>query len=251
VAANEQKCQRSEQQRNVPVLPILFGVLVLSLLAGIVVISPADILVSRVVGLGVAAGIITLAWVDNRADARSKECSWRALADRTGLTYHDHGVLAGHTVAVSGTYRARTVHLSTTKQGKGQVQSTRIELRIANQGEVSLRLRGPFNRNAATLDRVTSNLFETSEAQQFGSDQRFFVRSKPVHLATALLADKPLWSRLLALKPLVSIECDEMTLIFETLGVIRDVEYLTMLVDLLSDVADTIEQTSLRTAASS
>jgi hypothetical protein len=57
-----------------------------------------------------------------------------------------------------------------------------------------------------------------------------------------LVGTRPLWDELLALEPLTNIELEEQTLSFERLGVLRDAATLQQLFDLLSDMADVLEQ---------
>jgi hypothetical protein len=113
----------------------------------------------------------------------------------------------------------------TRKQGKGHVQSTRIGVALNNRSRAQLKLRGPFGQEAAAYDSVTSNLFQSTRARPFGDKRRFFIRSQPAHLGESLSEAGPLWDRLLQLAPLVTIELEGQTLIF----------------DLLVDLADGIE----------
>jgi hypothetical protein len=212
-------------------------VLTLVLLAAGGAATPVSLL-----GLGLTGGIISLAWLDNRADRLGKEHSWSRLAEQTGLTYTAGRILMGQGVYVSGTYRERPLSLSTRRQGKGQVQSTRIELQVHNLEGARLRMRGPFLRGAVEVDTVTSDLFGTTQARPFGDDRRFFIRSHPLHLATMLVSTQPLWDELLALEPLTNIELEEHILSFERLGVLRDTETLNQLFDVLSTIADVLEQ---------
>jgi hypothetical protein len=103
-------------------------------------------------------------------------------------------------------------------------------------------MRGPFLRGAVEVDTVTSDLFGTTQARPFGDDRRFFIRSHPLHLATMLVGTQPLWDELLALEPLTNIELEEHILSFERLGVLRDTETLNQLFDVLSTIADVLEQ---------
>jgi hypothetical protein len=193
-------------------------------------------------GLGLTSGMISLAWLDDRADRLSKQHAWSQLAEQTGLTYTAGRILMGQGVYVSGTYRGRLLTLSTRRQGKGQIQSTRIDLHVDNPAGARLRMRGPFERGVVEVDTVTSDLFGTTQARPFGNDRRFFIRSHPLHLATTLVGTRPLWDELLALEPLTNIELEEQTLSFERLGVLHDASTLNQLFDLLSDIADVLER---------
>jgi hypothetical protein len=230
-------------RRLLPYTPLLFLVLFVPvLLFGALALTGDSAVQSRIFGVGAIALIVGLAWIDNRADMLSKEGPWRELAERTGLHCHARGLLLGSSVHVAGTYRQRPLTLYAQKQGKGQVQSTRIELHVNNPARASLRLRGPFTRDSALTDSVTRNLFQTTDAQQIGQERSFFIRSQPLYLATVLPHTRPLWDRLLALEPLINIELDGHTLSFDRLGVLTDVDELHALFELLSDLADSIEQ---------
>ena len=87
-----------------------------------------------------------------------------------------------------------------------------------------------------------ADLFDASDARQFGNDQRFFIRSHPIHLVTGMFRAGPLHNSLLSLKSMVNIELDGRHLYFEQIGIIEDVEYLHFLLDLLSDLAAAIDR---------
>jgi hypothetical protein len=220
----------------------LVGVVVAVVLTLVLLAAGGEATAVSLLGLGLTGGIISLAWLDNRADQLGKAHSWSQLAEQTGLTYTAGRILMGQGVYVTGTYRGRALTLTTRRQGKGQVQSTRIDLRVDNPMGARLRMRGPFLRGAVEVDTVTSDLFGTTQARPFGDDRRFFIRSHPLHLATMLVGTRPLWDELLALEPLTNIELEEQTLSFERLGVLRDAATLQQLFDLLSDIADVLEQ---------
>lgn len=220
----------------------LAGVVVAVVLTLVLLAAGGEVTAVSLLGLGLTGGMISLAWLDDRADRLSKQHAWSQLAEQTGLTYTAGRILMGQGVYVSGTYRGRLLTLSTRRQGKGQIQSTRIDLRVDNPAGARLRMRGPFERGAVEVDTVTSDLFGTTQARPFGNDRRFFIRSHPLHLATTLVGTRPLWDGLLALEPLTNIELEEQTLSFERLDVLRDASTLNQLFDLLSDIADVLER---------
>lgn len=226
---------------RLPVM-IFFGLLLAVPLAAFV-LGGGGTANTRLFGLGMIAALMGLAWMNNRFEVALKERPWRQLAEQTGLTCEVGGLLMGSSVHVVGFYRGRYLTLYTPRHGKGQVQSTRLELRLHDSTDSVLRLRGPFPRNVTEHDVVTSSLFATTAARQFGDDKRFYIRSQPLHLATALTSNTHIWSALLSLPRLTTIEVDNNTLVFEQLDVLTDVEHLHFLFDLLSDIADTLEQT--------
>lgn len=227
-------------------LAILLIALFGGLLAGVALTSSGEAVGERLFGIGVVFAILALAWIDNRFETRGKERPWRELADRTGLECQVGGFLAGYAVQVAGSYRGRALTLYTPKKGKSQVPLTRIELVVANEAHAAFRLRGPFPRDTDRHDPVISGLFATTRAQQFGDDQRFFIRSQPIHIATALLSRQPVWSNLLQLDTLTTIELEDRMLMLEQVGVIVDVEQLQRMFDLLSDLAEIIQQQARR-----
>lgn len=223
------------------ILLVVLGLLAAGGLIGLFVTVNGVLSLERLVGVGVVAAILGLAWLDNRLEVWSKERPWRELAARTGLTCQVSSWLYGYAVQVVGSYRGRPLTLYTPKRGKGQVPATRIELGLTNPTNAMLRLRGPFSRDEAVHDQVTRDLFGATAAQQFGNDQRFFIRSRPLHLATSLLSSGPLWEQLQHLEALTNIELDGATLTFEQMGVLRDAAQLQKYFDLLSDIATLIE----------
>jgi hypothetical protein len=227
--------------RKAYTVPALAGVVLLVLLVVVALTSEGDIAISRMLGVGVIFGLMGLAWLDNRADTWRKERPWRDVANRAGITCHVQQGTFGSSVYVDGNYRGRMLTMYTRKQGKGHVQSTRIGVALNNRSRAQLKLRGPFGQEAAAYDSVTSNLFQSTRARPFGDKRRFFIRSQPAHLGESLSEAGPLWDRLLQLAPLVTIELEGQTLIFEQLGVLDDADYLRELFDLLVDLADGIE----------
>ncbi len=223
-------------------LALVVGLLVGSGLLGLFVTVNGVLSLERLVGVGVVVAILGLAWLDNRLEVWSKERPWRELAARTGLTCQVGGWLHGYAVQVVGNYRGRSLRLYTPKRGKGQVPATRIELGLPNPTSAMLRLRGPFPRDEAVHDQVTRDLFGATAAQQFGNDQRFFIRSRPLHLATGLLSSGALWEQLQHLEMLTNIELDGTTIVFEQMVVLRDATQLQVFFDLLSEIATLIEQ---------
>ncbi len=197
--------------------------------------------------VGIAIAMLGLALFDNWFEASRKEKGWTELANRTGLTCQVHGfILVGYSVEVHGVYRGHNLVLSTFKQGKGQVPSKEIELQVDNESGASLRLRGPFNQADAKQDVVVKELFQATDAREFGNEQRFFIRSQPIHLVTNIFSNKPLYNNLLKLPEMVNIELQKNELRFDQLGILQDVDYLIFLFDLLTDLARIIEHGNYR-----
>ena len=185
--------------------------------------------------------LVGLAFFDSLAEMSKKKRFWCEVAEQTGLECHIGNFFLGFPVNVYGTYRNRNLSLFIFKYGKGQIPSTQIDLTVENPVNATLRLRGPFDREQTASDKVLSDLFGAADAREFGSDERFFIRSRPIHLVTGMFRSGSLRDNLLKLKEMVNIELDGQKLRFDQLGIIDDVEYLHFLFDLLSDVADMID----------
>lgn len=209
--------------------------------------SPTE---NRILLGGAFGTLMLLAWLDSHLDSRRRRRLWRQVVEQAGLTDTAPGTGMGAFVFVSGQYRGRRVTLYAPRVGRGQAIATRVEVVLHNPAAAALRMRGPFARNTALCDSVTSNLFATTDARMFGDAKRFFVRSKPVHLVTRLLATHPLWENLEALDRLVNIELSGQVLWFEQLGLLREPDRVRQMFDLLCEMADTIEHTlAIGTAA--
>lgn len=151
-------------------------------------------------------------------------------------------ILFGYSVEVSGTYRGYPIALYSFKQGKSQVPSTRLDLQLKNETNDVLRVRGPFRRNEARTDKVVSEMFEATEARQFGDDIRFFIRSRPIHLVTTIFRNgSVIRDKLQMIETLVNIELKGQRLFLDQIGILADVDYLHQLLDLLCDLADEVE----------
>ncbi len=224
---------------------IIFGALLLATLAAVAVISDPDVMMTRLLTVGVIFVILGLALFDHLYEIIQLERVWRRLAQRTGLQCRVDGFfLTGYAVEVSGRYRGRNLSLSTYKQGKSQVPSTRIAVAVNNEARAILRLRGPFKPGEANDDKVVNDLFEATAARQFGRDHRFFIRSQPVHLVTSMFQPGSLRAKMSQLESPVNIEVEGQSLRFNQLGVLGDVAYLEFIFDLLSDMADKVEKGS-------
>ncbi len=222
---------------------VLFALIFVVVLAIVMATAAPESFWNRVLTVGLVFLILGLALFDNIYEALQKERAWGKLAGQTGLTCQmDGSFFNGYSVQVTGTYQGRAITLSTYKQGKSQVPSTHIELKLKNETKASFRLRGPFSPGEATTDKVVSDLFEATAAREFGADRRFFIRSRPVHLVTAIFRPGPLQTKLRNLELMVNIELEGRMLHFNQMGVLGDTEYLSFIFDLLSDLADTIER---------
>jgi len=230
---------------NIKVLLVLLLAVFAALAGVIVLISDARLVWMRIVGVAILFFVVLLALLDNVVETSRKERAWRQLADRAGLSCRVQGSpFFGYTVSVLGQFRNRPVALSTFKQGKSQVPSTRIEMEVQNGGSASLRLRGPFTPHEAAVDLGVNELFQSTDARQFGHQQRFFIRSRPLHIVTNLYNSETLRNQLSQIETLINIELEGNKLQFDSLGVLGDLDFLYSMFDLLSNLADIIERGS-------
>lgn len=169
---------------------------------------------------------------------RAREKAWRELADSTGLTYESGGFLGSS--RVTGTYRSHSLTLETFTRGTGKSRTTytRIVLFVNNQTGAYLALyeEGFFSKIGK---------FFGMQDIQIGDeelDQRFIIKSRPESYAAGLLRVGGLRQRLMEMRPL-NIELDGRELHFEQVGVLKNLDYLRSLFDLLSDLAGAIERT--------
>ncbi len=240
---NEDQPSRSSMLLSVPLAATVFVGLLVATLLGVALLSAPEVRLTRLLTVGLIFTLLGLALFDHFYEILQTAQAWRTLAERTGLTCRVNGFfLTGYSVEVSGTYKGHRLSLYIYKQGKSQVPSTKIEVFVNNELGATLRLRGPFEPGAAQSDKVVSQMFEATEARQFGDNRRFFIRSHPVHLVTSMFRPGPLRDKLLQLEDLVNIELEGQLLHCNQLGVIGDADYLHSLFDLLSDLADAVEK---------
>lgn len=221
-------------------LPLLLPA-ILILYMGIVLLATDGRLRERLIGAGVVLALMALAWLERRMVSWAIAQDWCALAARTNLQCRVRGWFSGFDVGVRGQYRARQLALMTTRQGKGQVAGTRIELRLANRHDVNLRLRGPFDRTDMQPDRVSDELFAAAQAQRIDAQRGFYLRGKPEAVGVWLREQTSILAQCTHLQTLTNIELTGDWLTLEQLGILRDIGELQRLFDLLSDLADAIE----------
>lgn len=171
---------------------------------------------------------------------RGQVMGWRALAEGAGLSY-EGGRFFFSAPRVTGRYRGRQVTLDTftRRTGDSRTTYTRILMFVNNQANIYL---------AMYQESVFSKMgkFFGLQDVQIGDDEidrRFVIKSKPETFAASLLSYINLRQRLLEARRL-NVEVDGREITFEQVGVIRDVERLRFLIDLLSDLADAVERAS-------
>lgn len=222
-------------------MAMLYGVFCICVLAGVALGSSSEWRIERVVGTAVIFVILGLAWLDKQAEVEQKAGPWEQFATRMGLTCKVDSYIFNSSISVMGHYRGRAVTMYTPKRGRGEVALTRIEVTLQNPIQARFRLHGTFSHNEMQSDYITNNMHYFITEQQMDHKPHFFIRSKPVHLATNLMSNKPIWSKLLKLDRLTSIELEGQTLHLEQMGILQDVDELQGYFELLSGLANMLE----------
>jgi hypothetical protein len=183
-------------------------------------------------------GIVALAVGVGYYSRQAQQKAWGELAARTGLTFEAGGFF-GPAPRVSGTYRGHALTLDTFTRGSGKSRTTytRIVLFVNNAANIYLALyqEGVFSKIGK---------FFGMQDIQIGDeeiDRRFIIKSKPESFAAGLFTSISLRQQVLQTRTL-NVEVDGRELTFEQVGVLKDVDYLKFLFDLLSDVAERVER---------
>lgn len=183
--------------------------------------------------LGMVALVAGTVYASRRARLRA----WGELAGRTGLALEPGSFFVPS--RLTGTYRGHSLTLDTFTRGsrKRRTTYTRIVIFVNNQANIYLALyeEGLFSK----IGKVFG-----AEDVQIGDeevDRRFRIKSRPANFAAVLFTSINLRSKLLQARS-VNIAVDGRELHFEQRGVERDTDYLVFLFDLLSDLADLVEQ---------
>ncbi len=166
---------------------------------------------------------------------------WEQVAHQTQLAMQNGASWLGSSAYVGGLYRERPTTLYHSGFGHYQVQATRIEVKIENIGGESLRVRGPISKaEISEDDQIAYDMFSASGHQPLGRNQRYFARG-PLYLTTALLTALNTSDNFARLVRPLNIELRGNTLYCDHPDIIFDIEYLELLLELVSDVADMIE----------
>jgi len=184
--------------------------------------------------------LLAIAWWNQAMVTQAKVVPWQRLAAQTGLDCVLGGFWAGYSVTIRGEYRNRTLTMYTRRLGKS-TEVTRIELRVPKNEQVMLKIRGPFTQNEILYDMVTLRMLGEVVTQKAGAASHFLLGSNSTTTTKALQSDTVWWREAARLQRMTTIELEEKNLIFEQIGLVRDVGKLHMIYDLLSDLADTLE----------
>lgn len=189
-------------------------------------------------------GIIGL--YKNGSAAKHKAESWHDLVKSTSLDYQVGGPFLGYPVYLEGFYRGRFVLLhNNSDKGIFQLPATRIEMNVENIGNASLRMRGPYPSPKSEADNdVVADMFKAARLKQIGQERRFFVGASQIHLTTNLLSIDTVQAYMKRLRQPVNIVLDRKKIYFEHPGHLYDAEYLCFLLDLVTELANSIERTA-------
>jgi hypothetical protein len=187
--------------------------------------------------LAVAILVSVIRYTQTRNQARS----WRLLAERNGLSYERGWWLELSSSRVFGPYRGRHVEIRTDPSYIFDYlfDKTHMAVNLHNRTNAFLRLhRGTLGRRMA--DQVRPKAITISGDARF--DQSFIATSRPTQLVSSALALHSLRDRLLRVRDATAIELRHDRLTLERSGIEKDATYLQFLLDLMVDLAETVEQ---------
>lgn len=185
--------------------------------------------------------LLGVAWWSQAMGTQSKVIPWQRLAAQTGLQCIVGGFWTSYAVTIQGAYRKRTLRMYTRHLGQS-TEVTRIELDIPNNKQIELKIRGPFTEKEIQHSIITLHMLGEVTTQEAGAQSHFLFGSNSPTAIKTVQSDKVWWSEAARLQQITTIEFEQSTLVFEQIGLLRDVGKLHMIYDLLSDLADTIEQ---------
>jgi hypothetical protein len=193
-----------------------------------------SVVVSALTALGllVLIAAITYLWLGRRA----YEQAWIELARRSGLSYQAGGPLRySH---LNGHYHNRSVKLDIHSHSAGHGSEsgnfpfTRLHIAIHNPNHLKLIIQ--------ERHRLPSFLQATTPSGDPAVDLKFNIISDPPDLAIRIFNSNNLRERILATNSF-SLEISNDSLIFESRGIEKNVDYLLGMFELQSDIADLIE----------
>lgn len=165
--------------------------------------------------------------------------AWEDFATRTGLAFEPGRFLGAP--RVSGAYRGHPllVDTYTVHHGKSSTTYARIALGLNRPTGLSLTL---YNEGVfASLGKILGGQdIQTGDAEL---DRRFIIKGQPEQAIRTLFLTGG-WTQKLQAARAVHLEVDSQSVRFRTTGVIRDVDYLQSLLDMVSTLADAIEHVS-------
>jgi hypothetical protein len=189
------------------------------------------------ISLGIAIPTLTVRYIQSRRLAHA----WRELATRIGLDYKPGGCLGfSRRAQVAGNYRKRKLELYTYAPlfTDNVLDVTRLVLSVANPLDLDIRL------IYMPAWRAINGLLKARHQVQIGEaafDAAFTLTSEHPSLATRVLTSSELREHLFHLREYTTLELKQTYLSLENSGRECDADYLHFCCDLLSDLADRIE----------
>jgi len=243
------KMNESPTRSSKPLHLLIIGSLLsmFILLVGLVILfSEGTYIWSRVTIISVCFAFVSSTLAERTLHVQVKQQPWSELAEGTGLSYDPGNIWLGYSERVAGNYRGYHLSLYTSRNIRGHVPCTRIELVLPRRIAAFFRLRGPYDRAEIGSEEGFKRMFGTESLYHIGYE-RFLIRSQPLSLGQRLFGTDgrrhgPLRYRLLQLKPNTSIELDGYHLHLEHFEPATDTAYLQLLFDLLVDLANALAE---------
>jgi hypothetical protein len=186
-------------------------------------------------GLLVLVAAMIYLWFGKRAH----EQAWTELARGSGLSYQAGSVL--RRPRIYGIYRNRQVtldihtHSAGGSSENGYFPYTRLQIAIHNPNSIKLLIQ--------ERHRLPSFVHATTPSGDPAVDLKFTIISDPPDLAITMFNSASLRDRILAANSF-SLEIFNKSLIFESRGIEKDVDYLLDMFELQSDIAAFLESTT-------
>jgi hypothetical protein len=172
--------------------------------------------------------------------------AWKQLAAETGLQFSRHETANYHDQQLSGLYRKRQITL--TESVSADTNARRREhQREGNRSDTSTDIRFHVNVPESVklkLNRIITIGEVTLVTGDPEIDRHFNISSEPDWLTGKILSAAGIRQKLPGLKMGGAIYLQEGELLFSQDGRISDASYLKFLFDFLSDLADSVEQSS-------
>jgi hypothetical protein len=179
---------------------------------------------------------------------RLREDEWRELAQRLGLDFNE---LKDGERMVDGYYRRYEVGVYSLKTDRptGDLTAFTAIVQPSRSTCVVVVFEYPLDDTGLSLSRETRAgkvgkllLGEDVLVGDETFDSRFLIRSKPEELAKRVFSSPDIRRRLLeAGYPALSFDGKELR--WMTAGVVKDIDHIHFLIDLLCDIADAIRKT--------
>ena len=167
--------------------------------------------------------------------------TWGELGLTTGLTLKPAAAFSQP--ELTGTYRQRPLHLYTYSVGTHDNRTvyTAITLAIAGPSGASLEI-----TPASSIGNVLGRMIKAQDVQigDPAFDGRFVIKSDPPEFAARVLGDDRLRARVGEIPAAFRIAIEPGNVEYSRRGLEEDAQLLVRLFNVLSDLADQIEQTS-------